>query len=361
MSSLADLPETLFLHAAVRIEALEDGRFRVDHLTSRRRWEVGSEAFAVLAEFAGGAAARAVIADAPRSSATAVESWIGEAARAGILVVEDDPDHLAALTLRREWEANGWAFASEYQLATFSFPFLDYATDGAGADTERMVEYMAAERDPGIAPSCDEAPGIALRPARSVCEGLLPIPLPGNGSSDASLDREALVEVLSATFGELRLGEGDSRTRVRRTSPSGGARHPVEGYILALDVAGLAVGAYHCCWRRGELHPLGDVPLDEATVRAACPWFYRFGEPGAIVLVTAVLERNMYRYREPRTLRTIFMDAGHLCSTLELLCAARDLPALVHHGIDDRRVEELLGLDPLSEAAIAGVAIGVSE
>lgn len=293
-----------------------------------------------------------------------METWILEAVKSQILVAEDDAEHLAAQALRREWEKNGWPFASEYQLATFSFPFLDYSTHGVEADASRMAEYVASEPDPGIVSNCTvDVSGISLPETRVVCEGLLSSPLPRpSRQTPTALDRETLLNALAGTFGELRVTDTDSRRRTRRTSPSGGARHPSEGYVVALDVAGLANGIYHCCWRRGKLHRVGGATqVRPDVVRAACPWFYRFGDPAAIVIVTAVFERNMFRYREPRTLRTIFMDAGHLCSTLELLCAAYGLPTLVHHGIDDERVEELLNLEPLTEAAIAAVAIGVQE
>ncbi len=79
--------------------------------------------------------------------------------------------------------------------------------------------------------------------------------------------------------------------------------------------------------------------------------------PEALVVVTGVFARNMYRYREPRTLRTVFMDAGHLIGTLEMAAARVGVRSFVHHAVNDRAVEDLLGLNGLREGVIAGVGL----
>jgi len=81
-------------------------------------------------------------------------------------------------------------------------------------------------------------------------------------------------------------------------------------------------------------------------------------EPAAVVILTSVFERNMFRYREPRTFRTILLDIGHVVFTLELACAALGLQFYPQHGVDDLAVERLLGLEGLDEGVMYAVAIG---
>ena len=79
--------------------------------------------------------------------------------------------------------------------------------------------------------------------------------------------------------------------------------------------------------------------------------------PQALVVVTAVFGRNMYRYREPRTFRTVFMDTGHLLGTFEMVASALGLQSFIHHAINEEAVERMLGLAALQEGVIGGAAV----
>ncbi|MGH9790970.1 MAG: SagB/ThcOx family dehydrogenase, partial [Candidatus Acidiferrales bacterium] len=73
-----------------------------------------------------------------------------------------------------------------------------------------------------------------------------------------------------------------------KTSPSGGARHPVELYVLALRVAGLPRGIYHYAADRHRLERLRHGASEREAVRwlAGQHWF---GGAAALVLMTAVM------------------------------------------------------------------------
>src|SRR5688572_33185703 len=60
------------------------------------------------------------------------------------------------------------------------------------------------------------------------------------------LDLQSLGTLFDLTFRvkEWMTVEGQGRVPLK-TSPSGGARHPLEAYVLALNVRGLARGLYH--------------------------------------------------------------------------------------------------------------------
>lgn len=57
--------------------------------------------------------------------------------------------------------------------------------------------------------------------------------------------------------------------------------------------------------------------------------------PQALIVVTAVFARNMYRYREPRTFRTVFMDVGHLLGTFEMVASALGVRSFIHHAMNE--------------------------
>jgi hypothetical protein len=64
--------------------------------------------------------------------------------------------------------------------------------------------------------------------------------------SDRPVPAGALGTLLSRTFAVQQRGRVEGQGPViQRTSPSGGSRHPIEAYVLAWNVDGLAPGAYH--------------------------------------------------------------------------------------------------------------------
>ena len=65
----------------------------------------------------------------------------------------------------------------------------------------------------------------------------------------------------------------------------------------------------------------------------------------------------MYRYREPRTLRTIFIDVGHIAETIKVLCKGLNVHYFAHSYIDEDKLEKILHLKRLEEGIIYNVAL----
>lgn len=140
-------------------------------------------------------------------------------------------------------------------------------------------------------------------------------------------------------------------TLMFRTSPGGGARHEIEAYVGVLAVDGVAPGVYHYNPDEHSLELLNDtfgVPevsrlsFDQAMATTA----------GFVVFLTARIERATYKYRHPRTLRMILLDAGHLAQTFDLVATAAGLGPFQTAAFRDSEVEAALGLDGISETAL---------
>jgi hypothetical protein len=80
-------------------------------------------------------------------------------------------------------------------------------------------------------------------------------------------------------------------------------------------------------------------------------------EPEAVLVITSVFTRNMYRYREPRTFRTVFLDAGHLIATADATAGSLGISTFFHHAVNDREVERELGISYLTEGVLAAIAL----
>ena len=177
--------------------------------------------------------------------------------------------------------------------------------------------------------------------------------------SRAPIDLDRLSTVLRLTWGIQHWatvrGEGDVALK---TSPSGGARHAGEVYVLARRVSGLAPGLYHYdpenkllvpLAKHGRLPAIGDLLPGQ-------PW-YR-GAP-VLFIMTAVFERAQWRYGFPRAYRAVLIEAGHLCQTCCLVATSLGLAPFCSMAFPDTRIEKMLGLDGVTESALYIAGVGV--
>ena len=141
--------------------------------------------------------------------------------------------------VRAAWTTANWAEAAEYHLSTFDYPFIDYATDGRDIDIKRMHKYVEDEADDN---RYKQYPGALKRfPLPAPNAGLIPSTVSDSLYKDpqSSVSLDALSRILSIAFaeiGQIASGRWPRKPMMRRTSPSGGARHPIEAYLAVLDV-----------------------------------------------------------------------------------------------------------------------------
>jgi SagB-type dehydrogenase family enzyme len=140
-----------------------------------------------------------------------------------------------------------------------------------------------------------------------------------------------------------------------KTSPSGGARHPIELYVVARRIDGLAPGIYHYAADRHLLEHLPGVPpaFDEVL---PTQWWYR--DAAALVLFTALFERTRWRYSSPRAYRAVMIEAGHVCQTFCLTATSLGLAPFCSMAIADTKIERLLGIDGINEAVVYAAGVG---
>jgi len=143
-----------------------------------------------------------------------------------------------------------------------------------------------------------------------------------------------------------------------KTSPSAGSLHPIEAYVLAWNVRGLAPGLYHYDVASDELRRLRSGDFRREAVRAAS--HQRWVRRAAFLCVMApVFTRNLWKYQWERAYRSLWLDAGHLAQTFSLLATARGLGAFTTAAIQDSFIEKLIGLDGVKEFPIYLCGAGV--
>lgn len=142
-----------------------------------------------------------------------------------------------------------------------------------------------------------------------------------------------------------------------KTSPSAGARHPIEVYVIPLRVEGLPQGIYHYAADRHRLECLHRGPMKRRVVRyLGGQWWF---EGAAVVfLMTAVFRREMWRYNYPRAYRSVLLDAGHLCQTFCLAATWLGLAPFSTAALADSLIEKDIGIDGITESALYAAGVG---
>jgi SagB-type dehydrogenase family enzyme len=143
-----------------------------------------------------------------------------------------------------------------------------------------------------------------------------------------------------------------------KTSPSGGARHPVEVYVLAWGIEGLRKGLYHYEAGRHRL-ALVRPRLDGRRVPEYLPEGDYWTRACAVLLFTAVYERHLWRYPYSRAYRASLIEAGHLCQTFCVLATSYGLAPFCAMGLADSKIERDLGIDGVTESVLYAAGIGV--
>ncbi len=136
--------------------------------------------------------------------------------------------------------------------------------------------------------------------------------------------------------------QGITDPRGFRAAPSAGATYPLEVYLFAGDVSGVAQGIYRYLPEQHELVLVvaGDRRGDLARAALNQQWV----ADGAIDIVfTAVYERTTAGYGE-RGIRYVHMEVGHAAQNVYLQAVSLRLGTVVIGAFDDGRVAEILKL-----------------
>jgi SagB-type dehydrogenase family enzyme len=145
----------------------------------------------------------------------------------------------------------------------------------------------------------------------------------------------------------------------RKTSPSGGARHPGEVYLMALRVDGLAPGLYHYHPARHRLETISTNATASMATRY-CAGQPHAGRAAALFLMTAEFPRSMWKYRRPRAYRVVLLDAGHLCQTFCLVATWLGLAPFCTAAFKDTLIEKDLRIDGIRESMLYIAGVGMA-
>lgn len=222
------------------------------------------------------------------------------------------------------------------------------------APQPNLFKRYSGSRRIGLSDNGQEPAGMALGEAlrkRRTVRGFHPRSIPFS----------KFARLIRWTWGQTRwLDSGILGRLVAKTSPSAGARHPVECYVLVWRVSQVSPGLYHYNVQSDCLERLrrGDFRSEILRFVAGCDWIRN---AAFLCVMTAVAGRLYWKYPSAGAYRLFFLDAGHLAQTFALLSTALGLGAFTTAAFQHSRIEKLLRLDGTSEFPLYLCGAGVPD
>jgi SagB-type dehydrogenase family enzyme len=255
---------------------------------------------------------------------------------------------------------DGWSTWSP-AAAFYHFSTKDPPYDTAFEARERwLADHARRNPAPAAVKSYPASRRVVLSPVRAT--GDVPDMLLARRTwrrfSRRRLDAKAFSTLLWLTWGVQTWARTPSQPRVAlKTSPSGGACHPIEVYTLVRRVSGLRAGLYHYDPANHVLDSIRNGASARQLLTYTCgQWWYR--DAAALFIMTAVFPRTQWRYRYPRAYRSVLLEAGHLCQTFCLAATWLELAPFCTAVLADSRIERDLRLDGITESVIYAAGVG---
>jgi SagB-type dehydrogenase family enzyme len=176
--------------------------------------------------------------------------------------------------------------------------------------------------------------------------------LNSRGSYRNFSDEPISFENISSILDSCRIID-NAREPESRTYPSGGARFPVELYLLTNNVNGLDKGAYHYSMKDRKLELLVKRDWSKINDNIVSPYI---NNPGASIFFTSVISRSEVKYGL-RAYPYSLIEAGHMGQNIQLSANQMNISSCPVSGFVDDVIIELLDLGP-NELPIYSIVLG---
>jgi putative peptide maturation dehydrogenase len=296
-----------------------------------------------------------------------------ELAGKGVLVTDDEDEELARLRARDEQlTASDWDLYGALHYLMTKWRDVDLRVSPDEGEFPSITEQALAEfvawrgRPPDPFKTLEQPRAVhelpLVRPEGTLYETLAARKTTRGYDRSQRMSPEELAVVLHQVWGCQATTPilGDLFV-IKRTSPSGGGLHPVEAYPIVSGVEGIDPGIYHYNVRDHSLELLEPLREEEAVALAAdftCGQNY-FGSAHVSTVMTARFLRSHWKYpSQQKAYPVVLMDAAHLSQTHYLVAAELGLGAYVTVALNALQIEERLGLDGVTEGAVAMVGCG---
>jgi SagB-type dehydrogenase family enzyme len=328
----------LFFHNFARRLTVSSAPITCEVLDFFSDWRTSKEAIAHFADYTPGS----------------VRSTLSQLMKYGLLLLKGSTEAAQDSWIAKEWKA--WL-----PQGSFHFSTKDAAYVGPSWNLARLKSTLPKTPPPTIFKTLKGSK--KTLPARTFPDSEFIRVLMARKTHRQFSNQQIAIETLSQLLSLVWGVGGYLRSEmfgklIHKTSPSGGARHPGEVYVMALRVKGLKPGLYHYHPARHHLKMVNP----NATRQKACLYCARQDHArnaAALFLMTAVFRRTMWKYFLPRAYRVVLLDAGHLCQTFCLVATWLGLAPFCTAALKDTLIEKDLGIDGISESILYVAGVGM--
>ncbi len=247
------------------------------------------------------------------------------------------------------WNKYGWGEAYKYQSATEDYPFLQMDTEtGSRADTKRMKEYHAKTPAPSSYLELKHTQSFLLEKlyakdsAQTQFKKL---------SQSERKGYKGISILFDLCFG--RRGTTEFKNQgvfINKATPSGGARHPTEVFLVIFKHADFPSGVYHYNVDSNSLDLLKPGNFYSQSKNATYDLFQKYNrEPFAMLVFTSLYERAMWRYRDARSWRAVLIDLGHALMLFRRVSTSLGIRSYTYQKFKDASVAKIIGVDPVKQ------------
>ncbi len=205
-----------------------------------------------------------------------------------------------------------------------------------------------------------------------------------NFDTDAVLPLVTFSQLMGRVFGARGSGHPTPDFAVfKRTSPSGGALHPTDCFLIVQRVQGIAPGLYRYRIDGHALEPMaaqiappqpGDVGTQPLGTAAARAWTQEelhafanivvagqdfFANAPVLCILAPRFHRNFWKYRNhAKAYRVCVLDVGHLSQTLQLCATQAGLGPFITGAINEVDIERAFGMTGYAQSPLAVCGFG---
>lgn len=339
--------------AASLVVTWESGRYKVHNFVTRQAFACKRACLELLTSLTDWTDARSLVDSFPNEPVERLAVDLGRLVELGAIAVEGSGYAALDSQYRSKWD---WgAVAGLYHFGIKDIPY-----DLGGGKLDWIIERAAERPSPKlhltnesfsvtiILPPPDLETGIfrTMRDRRSVRE-----------FSAAPISHEALTQIIYSGLGITTFRSAESfGVLPLKMTPSGGARNPYEGYVMARNVEGLEPALYHYSGAENSLGRNSDEPLlPPSRLLANQVWIE---EAAAVVFLVANFPRTMWKYDACSAYRVVLIEAGHIAQNMLLAASHLRIAATPTAAVSDSVAECALGLDPVEQAVVYAVVLG---
>jgi len=331
------------------------GHLIVENYITRLTFQVDLNAVTLLSYFSGWRTASEVSRSLMGYTRKSVLRSVQNLKERGLLITKDSDEAKLEDKFGEEWL---WPIASRF------YHFSTKIDDPHNTPKEVMKYYsrfLKGRKQPSIYKSYPRRPKVNLS-RKSSREAPLFGALRSRHSmrefSGKPISFNELSRLAYYTWGRISYYETREFGKLlHKTSPSAGARHPIETYAIVNNVKSIEPGIYHYSVKNHSLELLkaGDFRERCVELTAGHAWTKN---ASALFIMTAVVARTAWKYRAPRVYRAFLLDAGHLSQSFLLVATALGLGGFCLGTICDKLIEKELDLDGISETVLFVVGVG---